>query len=417
MRFNLFKQSDIPEKYRSTFLHLYLDIAWFGVLSGTAVNFLNVYAARLGASALQIGLLTAASAVVNLFLAIPAGHWISKRHTGKAVFWSSVLFRIGYLFWIPLPWIFNEQGQIWALIGLTFLMAIPLTPLGVGFNALFAEAVPDQYRARVAGTRNVTFAVAYMLTSLAAGAILRNMDFPGGYQLIFAIGTIGAAMSSFHLYHVKAQPETSTPPPPNPKPAPAPEPSQPRGISAALRTDIWKTDFKKVLLTLFFFHFAHYLSAPLYSLYYVRILDLNDDHIGIGTALYYLTVLIASTQLGRIVHRFGNKRVTGWGAASMATYPIMLALSQNVFQFYGLSFVNGFLFALVNGAYANYMLENIPPDDRPSHLAWYTIMFNIAVLASSLIGPAAADWIGLVPALLIFGAARFVAGIALLKWG
>lgn len=417
MRFNLFKQSDIPEKYRSTFLHLYLDIAWFGVLSGTAVNFLNVYAARLGASALQIGLLTAASAVVNLFLAIPAGHWISKRHTGKAVFWSSVLFRIGYLFWIPLPWIFNEQGQIWALIGLTFLMAIPLTPLGVGFNALFAEAVPDQYRARVAGTRNVTFAVAYMLTSLAAGAILRNMDFPGGYQLIFAIGTIGAAMSSFHLYHVKAQPETSTPPPPNPKPAPAPEPSQPRGISAALRTDIWKTDFKKVLLTLFFFHFAHYLSAPLYSLYYVRILDLNDDHIGIGTALYYLTVLIASTQLGRIVHRFGNKRVTGWGAASMATYPIMLALSQNVFQFYGLSFVNGFLFALVNGAYANYMLENIPPDDRPSHLAWYTIMFNIAVLASSLVGPAVADWIGLVPALLIFGAARFVAGIALLKWG
>lgn len=417
MRFNLFKQSDIPEKYRSTFLHLYLDIAWFGVLSGTAVNFLNVYAARLGASALQIGLLTAASAVVNLFLAIPAGHWISKRHTGKAVFWSSVLFRIGYLFWIPLPWIFNEQGQIWALIGLTFLMAIPLTPLGVGFNALFAEAVPDQYRARVAGTRNVTFAVAYMLTSLAAGAILRNMDFPGGYQLIFAIGTIGAAMSSFHLYHVKAQPETSTPPPPDPKPAPAPEPSQPRGISAALRTDIWKTDFKKVLLTLFFFHFAHYLSAPLYSLYYVRILDLNDDHIGIGTALYYLTVLIASTQLGRIVHRFGNKRVTGWGAASMATYPIMLALSQNVFQFYGLSFVNGFLFALVNGAYANYMLENIPPDDRPSHLAWYTIMFNIAVLASSLVGPAVADWIGLVPALLIFGAARFVAGIALLKWG
>ncbi|HNO94884.1 MAG TPA: hypothetical protein PKJ84_11980, partial [Anaerolineales bacterium] len=64
MRFNLFKQSDIPEKYRSNFLHLYFDIAWFGVLSGTAVNFLNVYATRLGASASQVGLLTAASAVV-----------------------------------------------------------------------------------------------------------------------------------------------------------------------------------------------------------------------------------------------------------------------------------------------------------------------------------------------------------------
>ena len=136
MRFNLFKQSDIPQKYRSNFSNLYLDIAWYGVLSGTAVNFLNIYATRLGASGLQIGLLTAMSAVVNLFLAIPAGHWISKRQTGRAVFWSSVLFRIGYLLFIPLPWLFNEQGQIWALIILTFFMAIPLTPLGVGFLAM-----------------------------------------------------------------------------------------------------------------------------------------------------------------------------------------------------------------------------------------------------------------------------------------
>ena len=116
MRFNLFTQSDVPEKYRSNFWHLYLDIAWFGVLSGTSVNFLTVYATRLGASGLQIGLLTAMAAVVNLFLAIPAGRWIEKRHTGRAVFWSSVLFRAGYFLWIPLRWIFNEQGQIWALI-------------------------------------------------------------------------------------------------------------------------------------------------------------------------------------------------------------------------------------------------------------------------------------------------------------
>lgn len=146
MRFNLFQQSDIPEKYRSNFTNLYLDIAWFGVLSGTAVNFLNVYATRLGATGLQIGLLAAMAAIVNLFLAIPAGRWIEKQPTGRAVFWSSVVFRAGYALWIPLPWLFDAQGQIWALIILAFLMAIPLTPLGVGFNVLFAEAVPERSR-------------------------------------------------------------------------------------------------------------------------------------------------------------------------------------------------------------------------------------------------------------------------------
>jgi len=413
----LFRQSDIPEQYRSNFINLYLDIAWFGVLSGTAVSFLNVYATRLGASGLQVGLLTATSAVINLFLAIPAGHWISKRHTGKAVFWSSVIFRLGYFLWIPLPWIFNEQGQIWALIILTFLMAIPLTPLGVGFNALFAEAVPIQHRARVAGMRNITFAIAYIFASLIAGVILNTTPFTGGYQIIFAIGAFGGAMSSYHLFHIKPLLDVTPAIQSSPLPASTSKPLSLRSIAAALRLDIWKSNFRKVLVALFLFHFAHFLSNPLYPLFYVRVLNLNDNHLGIGTAFYYLSVLLASTQLGRIVHRFGNKRITGWGVAGMASYPIMLAFAQNVWQFYGLSFLGGFLFALVNGAYANYMLESIPPDDRPAHLAWYTIIFNFAILISSLLGPIAADAIGLIAALVIFGLARFLAGLYLLKWG
>jgi len=417
MRFNLLRQSDIPEKYRSNFTNLYLDIAWFGVLSGTAINFLNVYATRLGASGLQIGLLTAMSAVVSLFLAIPAGHWISKRQTGKAVFWSSIAFRIGYFLWIPLPLLFNAQGQIWALIILTFLMAIPLTPLGVGFNALFAEAVPDRYRARVAGTRNITFAIAYMLTSLIAGYLLKAMPFPTGYQVVFAIGAIGAAMSSYHIFHIRPVHDDTAPLPTAPQGDPEPKPDPPRGIAAALRLDIWATRFKNVLLALFFFHLVHYLSNPLYPLFNVRVLNLNDSHLGNGMAFYYLSVLLASTQLGRLVNRFGHKNVTGWGVAGMASYPIMLAFAENVLHYYLLSFLGGFLFALVNGAYANYMLENIPPHDRPSHLAWYTIMFNFAVLTSSIAGPLIADVMGLASALILFGILRIVAGVILLKWG
>ncbi|MDP1548275.1 MAG: MFS transporter [Anaerolineales bacterium] len=417
MRFNLFRQSDIPEKYRPNFTNLYLDIAWFGVLSGTAINFLNVYATRLGASGLQIGLLTATSAIVSLFLAIPAGHWVSKRKTGQAVFWSSIAFRIGYFLWIPLPWLFDAQGQIWALISLTFLMAIPLTPLGVGFNALFAEAVPDRFRARVAGTRNVTFAIAYMFTSLISGYLLKAMPFPAGYQIVFAIGAIGAALSSYHIFHVRPVQDDTAPLPPPPTSDSESQTESPRGIAAILRLDIWKTHFKNVLLALFIFHLVHYLSNPIYPIFNVRVLNLNDSHLGNGMALYYLSVLMTSTQLGRIVNRYGHKKVTGWGVAGMASYPIMLAFAQNVLHYYALSFLGGFLFALVNGAYANYMLENIPAHDRPSHLAWYTIMFNLAVLSSSIAGPLIADVMGLAPALILFGVLRIVAGVILLKWG
>jgi len=415
----LFRQTTIPREYRSNFLHLYLDIGWYGVLSGSAISFLTIYAARIGATGFQIGLLGALSAAVNLFLAIPAGRWLETRHTGRAVFWAAIFYRIGYLPFIFLPQLLNEQGQIVAILIITFLMAIPLTPIGVGFNALFAEAVPVEYRAHVAGMRNVMLAITFMLTSLLSGYILDKVSFPTGYQIVFAIGALGAAMSSFHLYFVKpVQTDSLTPVPlPQPQVDTGKTAWSPRNLFSSLRMDIWKTPFRSVLLALFAFHFTQFLAVPIFPIYNVRVLQLNDDHIGIGTALFYLTVLLGSTQIRKLAQSFGNKNITGWSVAGLGIYPILLAISTSAPHFYMVSLLGGLVFAFVSGSYANYMLEYIPAHDRPSHLAWYTIILNAAVLIGSLGGPMIADFIGLSGALVLFGILRFLAGGFILKWG
>ena len=413
----LFRQSNIPREYRANFLHLYLDIGWFGILSGSAINFLAVYAARLGASALQIGLIGAASAAVSLLIAIPSGRWVAKRNTGLAVFWSSVFYRLGYALLIPLPWLFNAQGQIWALIVITFLMAVPLTPLGVGFNALFAEAVPTEYRAHVAGIRNIVLSVAFIASSLLSGYILESVAFPAGYQIVFGIGFFGAAMSSLHLYFVRPLKKDRAPLRSDPEPVSAQQAESSRGLTSSLRLDILRGPFGKVVVVMLFFHLAHYIASPIYPLYNVNVLHLNDDHIGIGTALFYLTVLIGSTRLHRLAGRIGHRRVTGWGMIGMAMYPIILSLSQQVWHFYLVSLIGGFTWGLAGGAYANYLLERIPDNDRPAHLAWYNIALNAAILASSFVGPVFADSLGLVYALMLFAAMRVLAGFAILRWG
>ena len=58
----------IPAEHRNNFWHLYLDIDWYGVLSGSAISFMVIFATRLGASGLQIGLLNASPALISLFL-------------------------------------------------------------------------------------------------------------------------------------------------------------------------------------------------------------------------------------------------------------------------------------------------------------------------------------------------------------
>jgi hypothetical protein len=72
---------------------------------------------------------------------------------------------------------------------------------------------------------------------------------------------------------------------------------------------------------------------------------------------------------------------------------------------------------MVGGANANYLLEKIPPDQRPAHLAWYNLVLNAAVLGGSLLGPALAGQIGIVTALALAAAGRLLTAIFLWRWG
>ena len=388
-----------------------MDIGWFGVLSGSSINFLNVYATRLGASGIQIGLLGAVSALVSLVLVIPAGRWLEKRAVGKTVFWTSVIYRIGFLLFVPLPWLFNAQGQIWALIALAFLMGAPLAALSVGFSTLFAEAVPNDWRAHVAGVRNVLLSITFMLSSLLSGYLLNQIAFPLNYQIVFLIGFIGAGMSSLHLFFIRPVGLA------RPGPGPDQPPVRVERRRTLLRMDVWRTPFRNTLLAMLAFHFSQYLAVPLFPLYFVNQLKLTDEALGIGTAIFYLAMLVGSTQLHRIVRRLGQKKVTAWGVIGMALYPGLLAVSNTVWHYYAISLIGGFVWALVGGAYLNYLLEKCPENDRPAHLAWYNVILNASVLVGSLAGPAIAGFIGLPLALLVFGGMRVAAGISILKWG
>lgn len=408
----------IPGEYRSNFTHLYMDIGWFGILSGSSINFLSIYAARLGATGLQIGLLSSMAAAVSLMLAIPSGRWLENQNINKAVFRASIWYRLGYLLWVPLPWLFGEQAQVWALIVIALLMAVPLTPLSVGFNALFAASVPAQWRAHVAGVRNVAYAIAFILSSLGSGYLLEHLPFPTGYQIVFGIGFLGAAMSSLHIYFIKPLPTRDSPLPPRLQPASIKRALSPRQqLQTAIRFDIWKTPYRNTLLVFLGFHLTQYLAVPIFPLYQVRQLNLTDDQIGIGTALFYLTVLLSSTRLNELVRNFGHKTVTGISVAGLAIYPLLLALSRNQVDFYWTSILGGLNYGILIGAYANYLLEKIPMQDRPAHLAWYNVVLNASILIGSLTGPLFSNAFGLVAALILIALLRFLSGMAILKWG
>ena len=70
----------------------------------------------------------------------------------------------------------------------------------------------------------------------------------------------------------------------------------------------------------FAFYLALYLSIPLFPLRWVSELHLTDKEIGWGTAAFYVSVFVGSTQLERLVRRLGNRRVTAVGEKFSSAY-------------------------------------------------------------------------------------------------
>jgi len=415
----------VPAEYRKICLHLYLDIAWFGVLAASASSFVAVYATHQGASPLEIGLLTAGPAAVNLLLTLPAGRWLETRPMHRAVFWTAACSRIFYLLWVPLPWLLAPAGQVWALIGMTLVMSIPATALAVGFNALYAEAIPTDLRGHVVGVRNALLSIIIIIVSLLCAQILDRLPFPTGYQVVFGIGFVGAAMSTLHLRFVVPLSSSRTQPQRGQAPGGQTDrsrtdvglrlPSRPR-LPHLLNLQILRGPFGKLVAVLFIWHLAVNLVIPLYPAQWVRQIHLSDREIGLGNAVFYVGVFAGSTQLAKLVRRFSNQRVTALGGVLMASYPIFMGLAKGLDLFLVGSAGGGLGWALVSGALLNYILEKIPEDRRPAHLAWYNLVANAALLLSSLLGPAIGGIFSLPAAMLIGGAVRLLAALLILLW-
>ncbi|HEX2979123.1 MAG TPA: hypothetical protein VHO48_02560, partial [Anaerolineaceae bacterium] len=193
----------IPDEYRSVFSHLYLDIAWYGILAGSTASFLIIYATRIGATAEQVGLINAAPAIVALIFTLPATAWIQRRTLGMAVFWSCAAHRIFYLGLVFLPWLLQPNAQVWAIIGISLIMYVPYTPLQVSFQSLFADVVPSEWRGHVSGIRNAISSVTSTVTTLVCGYVLIKLPITVGYPIVCGIGFLGAAMSTLHTWFVQ----------------------------------------------------------------------------------------------------------------------------------------------------------------------------------------------------------------------
>jgi len=424
----------MPATQLANFRHLYWDIAWFGIAFGSTMSFLPVYATRLGAAGWQIGLLNALPALVSVLFTLPAGRWVERYPLGRVLKQTAILQRAGFFLLLPLPFIFSADRQISAVLLLTLLMAIPGTALVIGFNAMLAATVAPEYRGMVVGRRNALLAGTVMISFLLCGAILEWLSFEWGYFVVFGLGAIGAAVSAYHLILVKI-PEV-----------PSPFAGRPLGdaaqtgrlsalgVSAPQRLTIglrmltqWRPRFDSfkhisvafwwAMLAYFIFHFAQLMPGPLFPIFWVREAHLTDGQIGWVNAVFYLAMLVTAPLLAPLAKRLENRRLNVAGAIFLGLYPLLTAMSGGMPLLIVAGLIGGITWAILSGSLYNRLLEVVPDNNRPAHLAVYNLILNVAMLSGTMLGPLLADVIGLREILYVVAALRVISGLALARWG
>jgi len=399
---------------RFNFRQLYADIFWYGLLAGSTVLFLPIFATRLGATSFQIGLLTAGPAVLNLLVSLPMGHWLEDRPIIRATFQAAIWARIGYVALVVLPWLWPATRLVDVLLVLTIAMSLPGSLVAISFNSMFATVVPPEWRGHVVGRRTALIAISQTATSLVCGRLLDWIDSPLSYQIVFGIGVVGAVTSAYYLGRIKAShadtPARSEPQAAVRTPDSLSDSRSSKGKSL-LRPDLLLGSFGPFMLAYLFFYVAQFMPIPLFPLAAVRELHLTDGQISLGSVLFYALMLPAAMRLDRATRRQGHRRVLIVSAALYMVYPLLVGLAGDVTMYWAASLLGGGVTGYLLGALTNRLMEQVPADDRPAHMALHNIVLNLGVLGGSMLGPALGDWLGLRSALLIGAGLRLLSGV------
>lgn len=408
--------ADMPADLRSNFTHLYWDISWWGLYAGATGAFLTIYAARVGATSQQIGLLTAVPAALSLLLSLPAGLLIRRYPARIVTGWASLISRTLFLAYALLPFLFPLEQQFNAIFVTVLIITVPTTVINISFSQFFMEAVPLNWRAMVVGMRGALFAILSFAVTLVSGQILTYVAFPTGYQIVFFIGFVGGIMTTYHILRVHARAGV------HPLPVrSAPEAALP-GPAAGLRRLMPVLDdsglhYVKVIGLLFLFNATNNMVAPLVPGLLVNSLQLSDAMISIGTATSSMLAFITALAMTQAARRINNRTGTAIGAGLLSLQAASLAMASGPLLYLLSAVLGGIASGFLMTSQYNYHLENVPASDQSVWLSRNLLLGNAAVLLGALVGPYLAGLVQIPAALFFFGLLRLLTGLAVLRWG
>ena len=380
---------------------------WFDGLFVSAseairIAYLSLFVLALGGTRAQIGLMTALSSLVAALLILPGAALVERWGRRKQIVLLSGkgLAHVASLLLALVPLAFGGPTAVAVVIALAVARSA-FVYLGIpAWMSLTADIVPLSWRGRYLSARNVVMGVARMAATYLVGQLITLTGDPTGYQLAMGLAFALGMASAFSYAHINEPPVTTT------------SQAKSRGSHVPLLHHLRAHPaFLTFCATAALWNLSLNIAGPFFNVYLVESLRASAGVIGALTVVASLAALPGQRLFGRLVDRWGPRRVQRITGLIIPLLPFAWALVRSPWHVVPINVVAGFLWAGYNLASFNFLLTLIPEDRRARYSALYHVVVTAALAGGAALGGVIAEHWGYTTIFVLSGIGRLSAAL------
>lgn len=377
-------------------------LRWFW-LNGLASNvqesmlltFIPLYAVALGATATEIGWLSALGSLFGTMVLLP-GARIAERYGNPH---RLVVIANGFVRFMVLVlavWPFLGQAGVWGVIAFSTLRTVGIQISLPAWTSIAADIVPEEFRGRYFASRNLVMALGAAIAVPLAGQIIAQVGGVAGYRINFVIAFAIGLVANYFYARISS-----------------PRPAQPvvvRGKRLPLIERLrLRPNFAMFCVFSAVWNFSLQTAGPFFNVYLVEGLGASTVAVGLITTVATLSSLPGQQVWGRVADRVGSRRAILLSGALIPLAPFAWMFVREAWQVSFINLFSGFLWAGFNIATFNFLLAATPELRRPRYVALYNTVVGLSNAGGAALGGWVADLVSFQAIFFISGVGRAIA--------
>lgn len=379
-------------------------LRWFW-LDGLATNFyeslvltfIPLYALALGATATEIGWLSALGALLGTAVLLPGARLAERWGQPHRLVVATMLFARLMLLALVL-WPFTGQAGVWGVIAFATLRVMGQQAALPAWTSLAADIVPEAARGRYFASRNLAMALAALVAVPLAGQLIDGIGGTLGFRVNFALAFLVGLTASYCYARIEVPPREA--------------PVEVQGK----RLPLWARLRQHPTFLLFCLHamvwnFGLQIASPFFNVFLVQEAGASTVAVGLVATVATLASLPGQALWGRVADRLGARRTLLWSGVWIPLAPLAWVFVRQPWHVVPINTLSGFMWAGFNLATFNFLLLSTPDERRPRYVALYNTLVGLANAGGAAFGGWLADAASFQA---VFFASGMVRGLAML---